>query len=306
MTSETSELRTTEQSTAPRDRVQLSAVQVAASALASVSAAVVASLFGVAGTVVGAGLVAVLSTTGSAIYSASMKRTSNQLRRAREQLLTARAHEGRAGRGTARSGSTAVLQQQPAGRGQRRDRTIDLTDGADTAAQLRTEENPEEKQQSWWRRGWLTIGSRKGLKWPALIGAALLVFAIAIGVITAIEAITQKPISSLTGHSTSSSTTVGSLTGNSNASSTPTPNPTDTGSGSDADNNSPKPQVSVTPTSGTSGSSGSGGSSTSSAQPSASAAPSSAAPQPSSGTGDTGTGSGSGSGSSQDIQVPVP
>src|SRR5689334_14613057 len=123
MTSDTREIRTTEQRPDPPDRVQLSAVQVAASALASVSAAVIASLFGVAGTVIGAGVVAVVSTTGSAIYSASMKRTSNQLRRAREQMLTARA----GGRGA----STGVLHQTRAGtRGQ--NRTIDLTDGADT------------------------------------------------------------------------------------------------------------------------------------------------------------------------------
>src|SRR3712207_5432411 len=98
MTSDTRDLRTTEQRPDPPDRLQLSAVQVAASALASVSAAVVASLFGVAGTIIGAGLVAIISTTGSAIYSASMKRTSSQLRRAREQLATARAAEGRPGR----------------------------------------------------------------------------------------------------------------------------------------------------------------------------------------------------------------
>jgi hypothetical protein len=286
--------------------VQLSAVQVAASALASVSAAVVASLFGVTGTVVGAGLVAVISTTGSAIYSSSMKRTREQLRRAREQLAVARSAEARAGRTSARGGSTAVL-DQPAGGRTRRGRTIDLTDGADTAAQARSAPEADEKGQSWWRRGWLTIGSRKGLKWPALLGAAVLVFAIAIGVITAVEAITQKPIAALTGHSSSSSTTVGSLTGGSKASATPTPAPTNTGSGSDANENSPAPQVSTTPSSGSTGTTGKGETSTSSAQPSASAAPSSAAPKPSSGSGTTGgTGSGSGSGSGQDIQVPIP
>src|SRR3954466_16143067 len=135
MTSETSELRTTEQRSGPPDRVQLSAVQVAASALASVSAAVVASLFGVAGTVIGAGLVAVVSTTGSAIYSASMKRTSSQLRRAREQLLTVRSGDGRTRSGS-RAGSTAVLQQARGG-GRDGNRTIDLTDGAGARRQAR-------------------------------------------------------------------------------------------------------------------------------------------------------------------------
>src|SRR4051794_21024983 len=159
MTSDTTELRTTEQRSSPPDRVQLSAVQVAASALASVSAAVVASLFGVAGTVIGAGLVAVISTTGSAIYSASMKRTSSQLRRAREQLATVRATDGRASRQGA-SSSTAVLQQTRAG-GRGRNRTIDLTDGAATRrqAQLATGGKDDtnaadgDQPKSWWRRG---------------------------------------------------------------------------------------------------------------------------------------------------------
>src|SRR6195952_1889409 len=157
MTSDTRDLRTTEQAPPRPDRVQLSAVQVAASTLASLSAAVVASLFGVTGTVVGAGLVAVLSTTGSALYSASMKRTSDQLRRAREQLLTARPQS--------RSGSTAVLDQTPTrsrsrARSQPREqdeRTIDLTDGADTKTQAQDTASTGQPSRSRWHRGWLTV-----------------------------------------------------------------------------------------------------------------------------------------------------
>src|SRR3954451_5965022 len=192
MTSDTTELRTTEQRSSPRDRVQLSAVQVAASALASVSAAVVASLFGVAGTVVGAGLVAVLSTTGSAIYSASMKRTSNQLRRAREQLLTARSAEGR------RGAATAVLEAPT-----RLRRSHDDEYGGGFLRRFKRGNSDGDGSTSRWRRGWLTVGSGRGLKWTALAGAAVLVFAIAIGVVTLIEGITQKPISALAGNSTS-------------------------------------------------------------------------------------------------------
>jgi hypothetical protein len=253
--------------------VQLSAVQVAASTLASVSAAVVASLFGVTGTVVGAGLVAVLSTTGSALYSVSMKRTSNQLRRAREQLLTARP--------PARSGSTAVLDQTPTrSRSQSRERderTIDLTDGADTKSQAQDAEATEQQPRSRWRRGWLTVGSRRGLKWPALLGAAALVFAIAIGAITAFEALTQKPISSLTGHSSSSSTTIGSLSGGSKATNTPTPTPTETGGGSGAATATPRatPSVERSATS----PSRSAAPATPSAGPSTTVAPTSAAPR---------------------------
>jgi hypothetical protein len=262
--------------------VQLSGVQVAASALASVSAAVVASLFGVAGTVVGAGLVAIISTTGSAIYSSSMKRTSSQLRRARENLLTARAGEmGSATRSGRTASSTAVLDRPEPRRG--RSRSADGT-----------------TEPSRWRRGWLTVGTRRGLKWPALVGAVALVFALAIGAITAFEALTDKPISSLTGHGGSSSTTIGSLTGSTN-SSTPTPAPTSTGTGSDAGTTSPSPDA--TTSARPSAAVPSPSASVSVPKPSPSAAASSAAPQPSSGTG-TGTGTGSGSGTTGEITVP--
>jgi hypothetical protein len=71
-----------------KPRVSLSATQVFAGALAAVSAAVLASFFGVAGTVIGAALVSVVSTVGSALYSASLNRTSEKLKKAREQLAT--------------------------------------------------------------------------------------------------------------------------------------------------------------------------------------------------------------------------
>ena len=64
-------------------RLQLSPVQVAAGALAAVSSAVVLSLFGVAGTVIGAALASIVSTVGSALYSASINRTGERLRQVR-------------------------------------------------------------------------------------------------------------------------------------------------------------------------------------------------------------------------------
>jgi hypothetical protein len=63
------------------ERIQLSAAQIAASSLAAVSAAVVCSFFGVAGTVIGAAIASVLATVGSALYSYSLRRTKARLRR---------------------------------------------------------------------------------------------------------------------------------------------------------------------------------------------------------------------------------
>jgi hypothetical protein len=65
----------------PPERLQLSIAQVAASSLAAVSAAVVCSLFGVAGTFVGAAIASVCATVGSALYAHSWRRTQSRLRR---------------------------------------------------------------------------------------------------------------------------------------------------------------------------------------------------------------------------------
>jgi hypothetical protein len=63
------------------ERIQLSVAQLAASSLAALSAAVICSFFGVAGTVIGAAIASVVATTGSALYSYSLRRTRARLRR---------------------------------------------------------------------------------------------------------------------------------------------------------------------------------------------------------------------------------
>jgi hypothetical protein len=60
-------------------RIGVSGSQVAASVLASTSAAVVASVFGVAGTVIGAAVVSVVATVGTAAYGLGIRRTRARL-----------------------------------------------------------------------------------------------------------------------------------------------------------------------------------------------------------------------------------
>ena len=61
-------------------KASLSAAQVAASALAAVSSAVVASFFGVAGTLIGAALASVITTVCASLYATSLKKTNERLR----------------------------------------------------------------------------------------------------------------------------------------------------------------------------------------------------------------------------------
>lgn len=70
----------------------LSAVQVAASALSAVSSAVLLSFFGVAGTLIGAALASVISTVTAALYSTSLKKTNERLRRAVTRQKAAAPH----------------------------------------------------------------------------------------------------------------------------------------------------------------------------------------------------------------------
>ena len=65
--------------------------------LASTSAAVVASFFGVAGTIVGAALVSIVATVGTAAYSLGIRRTRSRLQQV-QALRLGRA--GSAGAGT--------------------------------------------------------------------------------------------------------------------------------------------------------------------------------------------------------------
>jgi len=62
-------------------KLELSGVQVAASALAAVSSAVAASYLGVGGTVLGAGVGSVIATISTALYQHSLHRTNAQLKK---------------------------------------------------------------------------------------------------------------------------------------------------------------------------------------------------------------------------------
>jgi hypothetical protein len=63
-----------------RERIQLSATQLIASALAAVTATVAASFLGISGTVIGAAIASVLTVTGNAVYSHSIHRTRDRVR----------------------------------------------------------------------------------------------------------------------------------------------------------------------------------------------------------------------------------
>ncbi|SHN49402.1 hypothetical protein SAMN05660350_00078 [Geodermatophilus obscurus] len=155
---------------------QLSATQVAAGALAAVSSAVVASFFGLAGTLIGAALASVISTVSAALYSNSLQRTNEKLRRARGQLT---------GRQSA----------------------VEETTVAPAAATPPTQVLPAHLDP---RRA---PARRSGPRWTRVAVYAGAMFVLAMGIVTGIELIGQKPVSALVGGTeTSRTTTLGEIT----------------------------------------------------------------------------------------------
>src|ERR671932_1841416 len=120
--------------------MQLSVVQVLAGALASVSAAVVASTFGLAGTLIGAAVTSVVATIAGALYTHSLERARSRIRIRRDPR-------------------TGALEQEVVP----------------------------------------PSNAPRAISWGLVAGAAALVFALAIGAVTAVELVASKPVASLLG-----------------------------------------------------------------------------------------------------------
>lgn len=97
-------------------RLGVSGTQVAASVLASVSAAVVTSLCGLAGTIVGAAVVGLVVSLGNAAYSVGIRRTTARMQQL-QSLLTEVMTDADAvpGTGGADSGAAAASARRPHG-----------------------------------------------------------------------------------------------------------------------------------------------------------------------------------------------
>ncbi len=167
------------------DRVGVSGSQVAASVLASTSAAVVASVFGVAGTVIGAAVVSVVATVGTAAYGLGIRRTKAGL----QQLQAVRL-----GRSDATTGSRAAT--RPSGG--------PAVDAGDPPAPTGAAPSPaaEAGATRWWE-GFARHRFR-------LAGGVALVLALSLGAVSLIEVVTDGPLS---GGSSGGRTSIGAVLG---------------------------------------------------------------------------------------------
>ncbi len=170
-----------------RPKLGLSGPQIIGGALAAASAAVAASWLGVAGTVLGAVVVSLVASIGSALYTHSLERSRHVIRESLpvSPILPTRGAAGGAAGGEA---ATAVL-------------PLVATPAADD------EGSPESSGQPAAR----PVGS---VSWRTVGVSALASLALAAAVLTGFETFVGKPASSITGAGDGGGTTVSQLVGN--------------------------------------------------------------------------------------------
>ncbi|MEU6643116.1 hypothetical protein ABZ863_11250 [Saccharomonospora sp. NPDC046836] len=160
--------------------------QVIAAALAAVTAAFLGSFLGVYGTVLGAGVVSVVTTVGSEIYLRSLQTTKAATKKAK--ALAVAITDTRAGQ--TRTGPALSVSEQPTVRlpvpGEDKDKTVYLA----------KPDTPAAGQRTWWRR-----------RWPLVLATSVAAFVIGMFVVTGFELVSG---SSLSGQGAS---TVGELVG---------------------------------------------------------------------------------------------
>jgi hypothetical protein len=206
---------------------RINPIAIIAGALASLSAAVVASYFGVAGTLIGAAVVSVVSSLAAALYAGLLGRGQGIVQRTATVVLhvsdrtgqqptpdrpaaappggaagPSNSGEGPAGSPTLAPGSA----EGPAGRPTVAPGSAETAAGSPAPAAAPGTASPSDGSPR----------ARGGIGWPwrrsvVVIGAAVLIFVIAIGAVSGIEAAIKEPISSALGarHKGQARTSVG-------------------------------------------------------------------------------------------------
>jgi hypothetical protein len=247
------ENRREDEGRAPKRKVlDLTAVQVVASALATVVGAVLASLLGVAGTIIGAAVVSASATTGAAVFSHAFRRTGEGIR--------------------SRIPPVGVPRTPGEERAEHRaDARAAFGLPADSSA---AEPAPpfapfEGESVTIYRGGSL----RRPIGWKKYALATGLVFALAMVTVTAVELIAGKPIAAVVRSEPGRGTSVGGgSAGTPGSADSPTPIPDASSGTAPQTSSSASPDVSAAP--GTSSGPGPSHSSSSTPRASASSGPS--------------------------------
>lgn len=144
---------------APRRRLELSATQVLASALAAITATVAGSFLGVSGTVIGAAVASVVTVVGNAVYGHSLRRTRDRVREVVPRFAPA------PGRPFLADGRSAAAPAAP------------------------TEEMPVLRAHR--------AGPAQHGPWRAVVLGSIAVFAAVLAVVTGVEIVAGRPLADL-------------------------------------------------------------------------------------------------------------
>ncbi|MFG2784939.1 hypothetical protein ACGFY7_44850 [Streptomyces prunicolor] len=190
-----------------RKVLDLTAVQVVASALATVVGAVLASLLGVTGTIIGAAVVSTSATTGAAVFQHAFRRTGEGIRRRVPSVAMAMT-----------PGEERAVQRADARA------AFALPDDTSAGAATPSDALSDEESVTTYRAGgtgsfWKSIG------WKKYALATGLVFALAMVTVTAAEFVMGKPLAAAVRNESGKGTSLG---GGSAAKSTPAHSPTPT------------------------------------------------------------------------------
>jgi hypothetical protein len=147
--------------------MEFNLTKILASSLASITAAVAASRFGIDGTLIGAGLMSIIASVSTAFYSSTMKSTKAVAKRklGREDPAAEGEEAATPAEGTAGDGPGGEAGPAPAP----------------------SPVDPSPRSRLAW------------LRWERVGAAAVLIFVVSMGVITAIEAVAKEPVSVLVG-----------------------------------------------------------------------------------------------------------
>ena len=181
------------------ERVAINWFQVAGSALAAVSSAVLLSTVGVAGTIIGAAIGSVVVTAGGSIYGHYLEVSRHRVAAAQS---VARARKSRA--------HTARLDAQQRFQ----------ADEEFHRAEEQLADAEDETEKLSWRE------ALAGLRWRRIAAVAAAIFVLAMGIIVTFEMVTGRAVSTYTGGTDGNPRT--SIPGLGGRSSTGTPTPTQT------------------------------------------------------------------------------
>ena len=216
-----------------RKVLDLTAVQVVASALATVVGAVIASLLGVAGTIIGAAVVSASATTGAAVFQHAFRRTGEGIRRRVPSVAMALtpSEEREVQRADARA-------------------AFALRDGTTTSAASPSDapsDDPADDESVTTYR--TTSGSFwRSIGWKRYALATGLVFALAMVTVTAGELILGKPIAAAVRNESGNGTSLGGgSAGKSAPAHSPTPTPLTSSSSGSYSGGTASPSASAEP-----------------------------------------------------------